>query len=48
MLGKYGRELYHSHQEDEADWLMGVIARARTHFVKIVPEKSMVMPNSTE
>jgi glutamate synthase (NADPH/NADH) large chain len=48
MLGKYGRELYHSHQQDEADWVSDVLARARTGFVKIVPEKSVVMPNSTE
>ena len=48
LLGKYGRELYHSHQEEEADWLAGVVARARSRFVKIVPEKSVMMPNSTE
>ncbi|HBG08027.1 MAG: glutamate synthase [Geobacteraceae bacterium GWC2_58_44] len=48
LLGKYARELYHSHQQDEADWLLGVIARARSRFVKIVPEKSVMMPNSTE
>jgi len=48
LLGKYARELYHSHQEDEADWLSGVVARARSRFVKIVPEKSVIMPNSTE
>jgi glutamate synthase (NADPH) large chain len=48
LLGKYGRELYHSHQEEEADWLAGVVARARSRFVKIVPEKTVMMPNSTE
>jgi glutamate synthase (NADPH) large chain len=48
LLGKYGRELYHSHQEEEADWLAGVVAHARSRFVKIVPEKSVMMPNSTE
>ena len=48
LLGKYGRELYHSHQEEEADWLAGVVARVRSRFVKIVPEKSVMMPNSTE
>ena len=48
LLGKYGRELYHSHQEEEADWLAGVVARARSRFVKIVPEKTAMMPNSTE
>jgi len=48
LLGKYARELHHSHQADEADWLLGVIARAASRFVKIVPEKTVVMPNSTE
>ena len=37
---KYHRELLHSHQEEEADWLEGVIARSRSCFVKIVPERS--------
>ena len=48
LLGKYARELQHSHQQDEADWLLEVIAKARSRFVKIVPEKTVVMPNSTE
>ena len=48
LLGKYGRELYHSHQQEEADWLAGVVAKARSRFVKIVPEKTLMMPNSTE
>jgi glutamate synthase (NADPH/NADH) large chain len=48
LLGKYHRELLHSHQEEEADWLAGVIARCRSRFVKIVPEKAVVMPRSTE
>jgi glutamate synthase (NADPH) large chain len=48
LLGKYGRELHHSHQDEEADWLLEVVAKARSRFVKIVPEKSVVMPNSTE
>ncbi|HJV37001.1 hypothetical protein, partial [Geomonas sp.] len=48
LLGKYGRELYHSHQKEEADWVHVVLARARSRFVKIVPEKALVMPNSTE
>ena len=48
LLGNYGRELFHSHQEDEADWLAGVIAQARSRFVKIVPERSVMTPNSTE
>ncbi len=48
LLGRYHRELLHSHQEDEADWLAGVIAGCRTGFVKIVPEKAVVAPPSTE
>ena len=48
LLGKYHRELLHSHQEEEADWLAGIIARCRTRFVKVVPEKTVVMPASTE
>jgi glutamate synthase (NADPH/NADH) large chain len=48
LLGKYERELYHSHQEEEADWVAGVVARARTRFVKIVPEQLVSMPGSTE
>ena len=48
LLGKYHRELLHSHQEEEADWLEGVIARCRSRFVKIVPEKVVVSPKTTE
>jgi len=48
LLGKYHHELLHSHQEEEADWLGDVIAGCRSRFVKIVPEKTMVMPRSTE
>jgi len=48
LLGKYERELYHSHQQEEADWVLEAIAHARSRFVKIVPEKSVVVPNSTE
>lgn len=48
LLGKYHRELIHSHQEEEADWLATVIAACRSRFVKIVPEKAMLMPRSTE
>jgi glutamate synthase (NADPH) large chain len=48
LMGKYHRELLHSHQEEEADWLAGVIAGCRTGFVKVVPEKTVVMPRSTE
>jgi len=48
LLGKYERELYRSHQEEEADWLAGVISHLRSRFVKIVPEKFVMMPSSTE
>jgi glutamate synthase (NADPH/NADH) large chain len=48
MLSKYHRELIHSHQEEEADWLATVIAACRSRFVKVVPEKMVVTPRSTE
>ncbi|MSM38992.1 MAG: glutamate synthase [Geobacter sp.] len=48
LLGRYHRELLHSHQEDEADWLAGVMARSRGSFVKIVPEQAMITPKTTE
>jgi len=48
LLGKYHRELLHSHQEEEADWLAEVIARCRGRFVKVVPEKAVVSPKTTE
>ncbi|GFO59998.1 glutamate synthase [Geomonas silvestris] len=48
LLARYERELYHSHQEEEADWLAQVVARLRSRFVKIVPEKFAMMPSSTE
>jgi glutamate synthase (NADPH) large chain len=48
LLGKYHRELLHSRQEEEADWLAGIIARCRSRFVKIVPEKAIVSPKTTE
>ena len=48
LLGKYHRELLHSHQEEEADWLAEVISRCRGSFVKIVPERTVLMPSSTE
>jgi len=38
LLMQYHRELLHSHQEEEADWLEGVVSRCRTTFVKIIPE----------
>lgn len=48
LLLKYHRELLHSHQEEEADAVEGIIAAARSCFVKIVPEKNIVTPRSTE
>jgi|GEM_PF-5013306 len=48
LLGKYHYELLHSQQEEEADWLANVIAGCRNRFVKIVPERVVVMPRSTE
>ncbi len=38
LLVGYHRELLHSHQAEEADWVLQVLARGRTDFVKIVPE----------
>ncbi|HOI17466.1 MAG TPA: glutamate synthase-related protein, partial [Geobacteraceae bacterium] len=38
LLGLYHREILSSHQDEEADWVEGVIAHCRTGFVKIVPE----------
>ena len=48
LRGKYHRELLHSHQEEEADWLAEVIAGSRSRFVKIVPEQAVVSPKTTE
>jgi glutamate synthase (NADPH/NADH) large chain len=48
LLGTYHRELLHSHQEEEADWLGSVIAGCRSRFVKIVPEQAVVTPKTTE
>ncbi|UFS70807.1 alpha-hydroxy-acid oxidizing protein [Geomonas sp. RF6] len=48
LLGKYHRELFHSHQEEEADWVADVIAHCSSRFVKIVPEKVVLPPKSTE
>ena len=48
LLGLYHRELLHSHQEEEVDWVAEVLSHCRTHFVRIVPEKNVVTPKSTE
>ncbi len=48
LLAKYHRELLHSHQEEEADWLAGIIAHCRSRFVKIVPAQAGGSPKTTE
>jgi glutamate synthase (NADPH/NADH) large chain len=44
LLLQYHRELLHSHQTEEADWVEQVLAVCRTRFVKIVPERTAVRP----
>jgi len=44
LLLTYHRELLHSHQEEEADWVESAIARCRNRFVKIVPVAGDVPP----
>ncbi|MBT0651628.1 glutamate synthase-related protein [Geomobilimonas luticola] len=44
LLLIYHRELLHSHQEEEADWVEDAVARCRTRFVKIVPVAGDVPP----
>jgi len=44
LLLTYHRELLHSFQTAEADWLENVLAHARTRFVKIVPEGTPLRP----
>ncbi|HEX9079151.1 MAG TPA: glutamate synthase-related protein [Desulfuromonadaceae bacterium] len=48
LLLDYHRELLHSHQEDEARWVEGVIALCGGTFVKIVPARLAVPSVSTE
>jgi len=48
LLLTYHRELLHSHQEEEADAVEEIMAAARNGFVKIVPEKNVITPKSTE
>ncbi|QSV46632.1 glutamate synthase-related protein [Geobacter benzoatilyticus] len=48
LLLAYHRELLHSHQEEEADAVERIMGGARSSFVKIVPEKNIVTPKSTE
>lgn len=48
LLLRYHRELLHSHQEEEADWVEGVMAHCRTGFVKIVAEAAPAPVQSDE
>ena len=48
LLLPYHRELLHSHQEEEGDRVENIIAACRNRFVKIVPEKVVLSPKSTE
>lgn len=47
LLLKYHRELLHSHQEEEADWVEQAISDCRLSFVKIAPERSGLPPRAT-
>ncbi|MBP1753015.1 MAG: glutamate synthase (ferredoxin) [Geobacteraceae bacterium] len=47
LLFLYHRELLHSHQEEEADWLERVLSVCRSSFVKIVPLKTRAKPLQT-
>ena len=44
LLLQYHRELLHSHQNEEADWVEEVLSGCRTRFVKIVPEGTRARP----
>ena len=48
LLLQYHRELFNSNQDEEAEWVEGVIARCRSRFVKIAPGKTVVEPLNTE
>jgi glutamate synthase (NADPH/NADH) large chain len=48
LLLQYHRELVHSHQDEEAQWVEKVMGHCRTRFVKITPEKPGVRPRATE
>jgi glutamate synthase (NADPH/NADH) large chain len=47
LLFFYQRELIHSHQEEEADWVEKVISGCRGNFVKIIPVKARFRPLRT-
>jgi glutamate synthase (NADPH/NADH) large chain len=44
LLLNYHRELLHSNQMEEADWVEQVLSACRARFVKIVPEVTTVRP----
>jgi len=48
LLLRYHWELLHSHQDEEADWVEGVLAHCRTGFVKIVAEAAPAVVPSDE
>jgi glutamate synthase (NADPH) large chain len=44
LLLQYHRELLHSHQAEEADWIERALAHCRSRFVKIIAEGTSVRP----
>jgi len=44
LLMQYHRELLHSDQMEEADWVSRVVSHCRTRFVKVVPEGTPLRP----
>ncbi|MBE0599517.1 MAG: glutamate synthase, partial [Desulfuromonadales bacterium] len=44
LLLQYHRELLHSHQGEEADWLENVLSHCRSRFVRIAPREPAVLP----
>jgi glutamate synthase (NADPH/NADH) large chain len=44
LLLVYHRELLHSYQTDEADWVELTLSHCRRRFVKIVPEGAAIRP----
>ena len=46
LLRQYHRELLHSNQGEEAGWVEGILSDCRSHFVKIVPEGTPVLPDA--
>ena len=47
LLFLYHKELLHSHQDEEADWVEKVISECRHKFVRIVPLKTKTVPART-